>query len=180
LNENPTTSEKDVSFLSDTVVQLKYTFTEALAVPQRNVLSKKPGAWRGSIPYLQLILCLTEDGIKKMVDMWNDPNYNPVLPVFSLDRNYWLLTDCGYLKIQDMICADADKVKDILSGMCANLNHIILDWETSGQGDGGNFNGLDNADQESVTSEEDGGLAKLSPAALNCRASFLQGKPSYL
>jgi hypothetical protein len=122
---------------------------------------KKPGAWCGSIAYLQLILCLTEDGIKKeflvcecpmsqtelnarhsdvcqpsvyemMADMWNDPNYNPFLPVFLVHSDYWVLADCGYSKVRDMICADPDKVKDILSGMHANLDHIMLDWETSG------------------------------------------------
>jgi hypothetical protein len=188
---------------------LKTTFLEALAAPQGTVLSKKPGAWRGSVPYLRLILCLTEDDVKKeflvrdramsrteldgrhsdvrqpsvyelMADMWNNPDYNPVLPVYTVHSDYRAPTDCGYLKVRDMIRAEPEKVKDILSGMRANLNRIILDWETSGQGDGGNLTGFENDDRASVASEEDGILAKRSPAALNCRASFLQGKPSYL
>jgi hypothetical protein len=92
-----------------------------------------------------------------MADLWNNAEYNPVLPVFSVHSNYQVLTACGYLKVRDMICADADKVKDILLGMHANLNCIILDWETSGQGDGGNFNGVNSVDQESMTTDEDGG-----------------------
>jgi hypothetical protein len=94
-----------------------------------------------------------------MVDMWNNPNYNPVFPVFLVHSDYQAPTDCGYLKVQDMICAEPEKVQDILSGMCVNLNCIILDWETSGQGDGGNLTGFENDDQESVASEEDGVLA---------------------
>jgi hypothetical protein len=47
-----------------------------------------------------------------------------------------------FLKGRDMIMADQDKVKDVLAGMQAYLNRIILDWETSGQGDGGNQTGL--------------------------------------
>jgi hypothetical protein len=97
---------------------------------------------------------------------------NPVLPVFSVHSDYQMPTDCGYLKVRDMIKADLDKVKDILSGMPANLNHIILDWETSGQGDGGNFNQSKDVDQESTTME-DGALTVRSPAALNGQASFL-------
>jgi hypothetical protein len=115
-----------------------------------------------------------------MADMWNNPDYNPVLSVFLVHRDYRAPTDCGYSKVRDMIRAEPEKVKDILSGMRANLIRIILDWETSDQGDGGNLTGFENDDWESVASEEDGGLTKRSPAALNCQVSFPWGKPSYL
>jgi hypothetical protein len=40
----PSCQRRMFLFLSEMVVQLKYTFTEALAAPQGNILLKKPGA----------------------------------------------------------------------------------------------------------------------------------------
>jgi hypothetical protein len=100
-------------------------FTATMFGPQATIPAKKPGAWHGSIPYLKLILCLTEDKInqqflvcdhalsqteldacncaiqqpsvhKMMADLWNDASYNPVLPAFSVHSDYQMLIDRGY------------------------------------------------------------------------------------
>ena len=62
----------DISFLRGKVIRIKEILERSLAEEQqqRELLGlggvgvSRGGNWRGSIPYLHLILCLTQDDIK--------------------------------------------------------------------------------------------------------------------
>ena len=71
--------------------------------------------------------------------------------------------------------------------MRADLARIISNWETSEQGDGGRDNHEESSvviDTASFLSGEEqpsyGGLRNWPPRALDTRAAFLNGRPSYL
>jgi hypothetical protein len=101
------------------------------------------------------------------------------------------------LQVKHLIPATAIKVKNYLSSMRADLSRMIKNWELSGQGDGSLINDVGDDDP----SPEDDGLSlpgaantpttpsakpsfgqleNRTSAAMDSRANFLNGKPSYL
>ncbi|KAI2512413.1 hypothetical protein MHU86_2075 [Fragilaria crotonensis] len=116
------------------------------------------GRWRGSVPYLRVMMCLTQDQVKALFltsadvqtrqeldarhserrpktvfevisDLWNSPEFNPIAPA----------SDCH-----------VDYIQDIFASMRSDLLRIISRWEQSGQGEGG----IDQADYESHDAAE--------------------------
>jgi hypothetical protein len=102
--------------------------------------------WRGSVPYLRLIMSLTEDDIKEkyilhginktrleldsrnsdvreknvyelIAERWNDEKYNPVVPPFMVHEDFRCPTDCAYEKVIGLAPATAEKVRNIISHM---------------------------------------------------------------
>ena len=72
LEANPVQDSVDISFLRGEVIRIKEILERSLAEEQqqRELLGlggigvSRGGNWRGSVPYLRLILCLTQDDIK--------------------------------------------------------------------------------------------------------------------
>ena len=72
LEANPVQDSVDISFLRGEVIRIKEILESSLAEEQqqRELLGvggtgvSRGGNWRGSVPYLRLILCLTQDDIK--------------------------------------------------------------------------------------------------------------------
>ena len=81
--------------------------------------------------------------------------------------------------------ATPEKIEDIFVALRTNLVRIIQNWEKSGQGDGGSnersqCSDDDDADDEAASGPGIGGLQRRSARALDNRAAFLYGKPSYI
>jgi hypothetical protein len=165
---HPIEGDGDVEFLHNEIARFKGTVTAATACQQEAT----SGQWRGSIPYLRLILCLTQDNIKHaflrrgaplsrqqfdarnsdqreqtvyemIADLWNDETFNPVLQPSEVHSDFQLATDCSYEKVKTLVPATASKVENYLSSMRADLNRMIGNWERSGQGDAGYVAGDD-------------------------------------
>ena len=68
---------------------------------------------------------------------WNDPNFNPVAPALSCNKDFMEAISCAYTHITSMAPATAQKVEDIITSMSSNLLCIIQNLERSGQGEGG-------------------------------------------
>ena len=104
--------------------------------------------------------------------------------------------DCSYEHVSGLAPATPTRIEDIIVSMRSDLLRIITRWEQSGQGEGG----MDSQEAEETTeatpNDDDasslatnndvsrrdsiGGLCGRSPRALQSRASFLNGRPSYL
>jgi hypothetical protein len=83
--------------------------------------------------------------------------------------------------------ASPQKVEDAFASMRSNLLRIIQNWERSGQGEGGRHDHsdeLEGPDEDFIildtTAERFGSLSSRPICALQNRAAFLCGKPSYL
>ena len=199
LVQNPIKSTVDTNFIAQEVSKFRSVIE---AVEQSTVVAMDK-QWRGSVPYLRMIMSLTEDDIKQqyilhgtkktraeldarnsdvrektvyelIADRWNDENFNPVVPSFMVHEDFRCPTDCAFEFVKEMTPATGEKVRDVISHMRANLNRIISNWEQSGQGDSGHLPDNGEANQH-------GNLQNRSAAALDSRASFLgAGHPSYL
>jgi hypothetical protein len=199
LMKNPLQSEADLQFLHNETSRFRIVIETA----EQSTTAGTEKQWRGSIPYLRIIMSLTEDDIKSefikhgrnktrleldarnsevrektvyelIAERWNDENYNPVVPSFMVHEDFRCQTDCAYEKVKLLSPATGDKVRNVISNMRACLNRIISNWEQSGQGDSGVL-------PENRLSNQHGNLQNRSPAALDSRASFLgDGYPSYL
>jgi hypothetical protein len=102
------------------------------------------------------------------------------------------MTNELHLQVKHLIPATPIKIKNYLSSMRADLSRMIKNWELSGQGDGSLTNEAvvddTSEDGSSTTSHVTpttgkpsfGALDNRTNAAMDCRASFLGGKPSYL
>jgi hypothetical protein len=175
---------------------------------QKALLSNGTGKWRDSaIPHLRLILCLIEDDIQPkflrrdyglprclekvgarskstttvyelIADRWNSDTFNPILPSSNVHTDFRQPTDCSYANVAGLTRATARTVENHISAMRADLIQIIIRWESNGQGD-------------SVTEQQRqqlrrsgypvfGKLGGRTAAALQTRANFLDGTPSYL
>ena len=104
--------------------------------------------------------------------------------------------DCSYEHVSGLAPATPTRIEDIIVSMRSDLLRIITRWEQSGQGEGG----MDSQEAEETTeatpNDDDasslatnndvsrrdsiGGLCGRSPRAFQSRASFLNGRPSYL
>ena len=125
--------------------------------------------------------------------MWNSPDFNPVAPPSECHSDYIDAIDCSFVNIEFLNPATPQKIEDILVSMRSDLLRIITRWEQSGQGEGGRDaeEAKDEQEEDSITNNEynDGshcpprniGCLDGRPArALQSRAAFLNGRPSYL
>ena len=120
-----------------------------------------------------------------IADLWNSPDFNPVAPPSDCHLDFHTATNCSYEDVAGLSPATPQRIEDIFTSMRSDLTRIIRRWEQSGQGEGG----LDNSDEEEQESEPrnddatgaDFGCLGGRPArALQTRAAFLYGRPSYL
>jgi hypothetical protein len=120
-----------------------------------------------------------------IADLWNSPDFNPVAPPSDCHLDFHTATNCSYEEVAGLSRATPQRIEDIFTSMRSDLTRIIRRWEQSGQGEGG----LDNSDEEERGSEprdddatgaDFGCLGGRPACALQTRAAFLYGRPSYL
>ena len=127
--------------------------------------------------------------------MWNSSTFNPVAPPSECHVDFQTAIDCSYEQVKSLAEATPEKVEDIFISMRSHLLPIITRWEQSGQGEGGMDNDIDGTDEGN---EEDNAVAAIPDSADDChdkmigslsgrparalqsRAAFLNGRPSYL
>lgn len=217
LEAHPPQDEQDILFLKNEVERVKAIILNAQRERQEAEARLAGQAWRGPIPYMRLIMCLTEDDIKSsflrradsrtrreldarnsevrpptafelIADRWNDEDFNPVAPASNCHADFSEATDCSHRHVAMLMQAAPQKVEDALASMRSNLLRIIQNWERSGQGeggrheDGGEANGQEEEDFiiYDTSSDRFGSLSGRPACALQNRAAFLCGKPSYL
>ena len=98
--------------------------------------------------------------------------------------------DCRHDLVVHLAPATPQRIQDFFTSTRSDLLRIISNWEMSGQGDGGRENEDatvdDNGSSTSIDIEElppatmGGNLRNRPPRALDNRAAFLNGRPSYL
>jgi hypothetical protein len=171
LTNNPILHEDDISFLVTESNRFKATIVDAVTEQQNGpsvngTSGTSGGSWRGSVPYLRLILCLLENDIKEkylrrgdtmsrqeldgrnseqrdptvyemIADRWNSSDFNPTLSVSTVHEDYRTPVDCSHQEVCNLQPATSSKVQNSLSSMRADLIRIIQNWERSGQGDSG-------------------------------------------
>jgi hypothetical protein len=224
LQVHPVVDQEEISFLKNEVRRVKEIVLNAQQERRDEEARQAGGQWRGPVPYLRLMLCLTEDAIKAaflrradarsrleldarnsavrpptafelIANKWNDKDYNPVTAVSDCHEDFAAPIDCAHNRVAMLVPAVPQKVEDSLASIRSNLLRIIADWERSGQGEGGRHAGSDDEGdgEEShddptnrvifdTTSVRFGSLSRTSRSecALQSRAAFLRGKPSYL
>ncbi|KAL3786778.1 hypothetical protein ACHAW5_002979 [Stephanodiscus triporus] len=105
-----------------------------------------------------------------VANKWNDIEFEPETEVFDkLHSEYSHPIKIPHNKVALLSLATPDKVQEKISTMNVLLQHLIRNWEHSGQGDGG-------IDVES----QFGQLKDRSRGALNTRAAFLGTNQPYL
>jgi hypothetical protein len=117
--------------------------------------------------------------------MWNSSSYNPVAPPATCHIDFQTATDCSFEAVSTLQAATPQKIQDIFASMRSNLLRIIQNWERSGQGEGGTDETTSSDAEESGGSAVGndnvmGGLQGRAARALESRAAFLYGRPSYL
>ena len=126
--------------------------------------------------------------------MWNSPDFNPVIPASDCHFDFQSVTIYSYEKVEALSPATPQNVEDIFVSMRSDLLRIITRWEQSGQEEGGmdaeeEYNKEGSSLYSSVTSiagvdndssENIGCLSGRPTRALQTRAAFLNGRPSYL
>ena len=119
-----------------------------------------------------------------IAEMWNSRTYNPVAPPSTCHIDFQTATDCSFQAVSTLNPATPQKVQDIFASLRSNLLRIIQNWDRSGQGEGGTdeTEDLDDVLDGAVAESGDaiGGLQGRPARALDSRAAFLYGKPSYL
>jgi hypothetical protein len=132
-----------------------------------------------------------------IAEMWNSRTYNPVAPPSTCNFDFQTATDCSFEAVSTLNPATPQKVQDIFASMRSNLLRIIQNWERSGQGEGGTDETTSDAEPQNEDVDIDdvleesggtsvvgntvmGGLQGRPARALDSRAAFLYGKPSYL
>ena len=119
-----------------------------------------------------------------IAEMWNSRTYNPVAPPSTCHIDFQTATDCSFQAVSTLNPATPQKVQDIFASLQSNLLRIIQNWKRSGQGEGGTdeTEDLDDVLDGAVAESGDaiGGLQGRPARALDSRAAFLYGKPSYL
>jgi hypothetical protein len=96
-----------------------------------------------------------------------------------------MATDCSFEAVSTLQAATPQKIQDIFASMRSNLLRIIQNWERCGQGEGGTNETTSSDAEESGGSGVGndnvmGGLQGRPARALESRAAFLYGRPSYL
>ncbi len=131
-------------------------------------------------------------------DLWNSDTFYPVAPASECHFDFLSATDCSYDQVAGLAPATPQKIADIIVSMRSDLLRIITRWEQSGQGEGGRDPQEEEVEEKEVEGDDEsfftsqatedsstrrdtiGGLNGRSPRALQSRASFLNGRPSYL
>lgn len=131
--------------------------------------------------------------------MWNSSAFNPVAPPSECHFDFQTAIDCSYDVVKSLTQATPERVEDIFVSMRSHLLRIITRWEQSGQGEGGQDNAIDDAEDDdndeasplaaatsTLSDSADfhdrmiGSLSGRPARALQSRAAFLNGRPSYL
>jgi hypothetical protein len=129
-----------------------------------------------------------------LAEKWNDEGFNPVAAVSDCHVDFSVPMNCAHSHVASLMRATPQKVEDVLASIRSNLLRIIQNWERSGQGEGGRHaDGVDDANDREYDDPDDviifnstsvrfGSLSRTSRSecALQNRAAFLCGKPSYL
>lgn len=129
-----------------------------------------------------------------MSNLWNSEEFNPIAPASDCHADYFSAIDCSHVNVGGLSPATAQRIEDLMVSMRSDLIRIITRWEQSGQGEGGR----EVEEEEEATPTNDdasssltsqggddetrniGALSGRPPRALQTRASFLNGRPSYL
>jgi hypothetical protein len=220
LQVHPVVDRQDKLFLKNEVHRLKGIILNAQQEQRDEEARQAGGQWRGRIPYIRLMLCLTEeDAIKSaflrradartrleldarksdvrpptvfelIANKWNDKDCNPVAAVSDCHEDFAVPTNCAHSEVATLMPGVPQKVEDSLASIRSNLISIITDWERSGQGERGRHAGSDEEGDPDgndyiiwdTNSARFGSLSTRtrSECALQSRAAFLCGKPSYL
>ena len=135
-------------------------------------------------------------------NLWNSNDFNPITPASECHVDFLSAIDCSYAQVAGLLPATPQRIEDLMVSMRSDLLRIITRWEQSGQGEGGmnaeeeveEANNDEDASASSLTpshqADDDDGdtiranfgccLSRRPPRALQSRASFLNGRPSYL
>ena len=173
LQVHPIVDEHDILFLKNEVRHVKTIIMNAEQERRDEKARQAGGQWRGPIPHIRLILCLTEDAIKiaflrradartrleldarnsnvrppavfeLIADKWIDrSDFNPVAAVSECHKEFSAPTNCAHSQVAGLMQATPQKVEDALASIRSNLLRIIENWERSGQGEGGRHAGGD-------------------------------------
>jgi hypothetical protein len=176
LESNPLQDSDDLLFLKNEVNKLRNVAFSTLAEEAiATVDAPTAKKWRGSAPYMRLIMCLVDDDVKAsyvrhadtmtrevldarnsdvrppsafelLANKWNDDSFHPIAPASTCHEDFTNATDCSFDTVNDLLPATAQKVKDALASFRTDLTRIIGKWETSGQGDGGHLEQSDDDD----------------------------------
>jgi hypothetical protein len=132
-----------------------------------------------------------------IAELWNSPDFNPVAPPSDCHIDFHTATICSYEQVAALSPATPQRIEDIFTSMRSDLLRIITRWEQSGQGEGG----IDNSGEEQEEQQEEtmspdaydddndsgeqhqrniGSLERRPARALQTRAAFLNGRPSYV
>ena len=140
-----------------------------------------------------------------MAALWNSSHFNPIAPASDCHFDFMTATDCSHEQVAGLAPATATRMEDVIASMRSDLLRIITRWEQSGQGEGGMDSQEEEQELEEATSNHNedesfettlsrpstignddscrdniGALQGRSPRALQSRAAFLNGRPSYL
>ena len=132
-----------------------------------------------------------------IAELWNSAHFNPIAPASECHVDFVSAIDCSHEKVAGFSPAAPQKIEDIIVSIRSDLLRIITRWEQSGQGEGGRDpqEEEEQGDEEesfATTTDDDsltrrrrdtpniGSLARRPPRALQSRAAFLNGRPSYL
>jgi hypothetical protein len=140
-----------------------------------------------------------------IAELWNSSAFNPIAPASDCHFDFQLATDCSYALVAGLTPATPQRIEDCFTSMRSDLLRIISRWEQSGQGEGGRDqeeeeddavvgDALDADDascvSSSIATNEDASPRRRSAnlgclngrpvRALQSRAAFLNGRPSYL
>ncbi|KAI2508206.1 hypothetical protein MHU86_6257 [Fragilaria crotonensis] len=235
LERNPIQNVTDKEFLTNEVFRLRDLLIRAQQHQQEHENSGVLGGgggrnWRGNVPYLRVIMCLTQDNVKRLFlaranarsrqeldarnsqirpptvfevisDLWNSNDFNPIAPASECHVDFSSAIDCSYAQVAGLSPATPQRIEDLMVSMRSDLLRIISRWEQSGQGEGGMdaeeeveeandedassssltpSHQADDDDGDTVRANFGGCLSRRPPRALQSRASFLNGRPSYL
>lgn len=177
LQEHPLVDQQDIEFLKNEVHRVRAVILNAQQEVRDEEARRAGGQWRGPIPYMRLILCLTEDAVKAaflrradartrqeldarnsdvrpptafelIADKWNDKDFNPVAPASECHEDFAAPTNCAHSQVATLMPATSQRVEDALASIRSNLLRVIQDWERSGQGEGGRHAGDDDDEED--------------------------------
>jgi hypothetical protein len=96
LTQNPITNLYDTDFLSSEVQRVKELLLEAEEEERQLAIASNVGGrqWRGNIPYIRLIMCLTDDNIKRLYLTRADPKTRQQIDARNSDDRY--VYSCNY------------------------------------------------------------------------------------
>ncbi len=118
-----------------------------------------------------------------LTKFWNDPSFEPVTEeVGSLHSDFSNAEVLSYDKISELVCASPEKCEEKINLMLLQLNRVIMNWEHSGQRDGGVDTSETNNDDwiNAKTKIVIGSFTNWIDLALNLRKSFVSYNQTYL